>query len=82
MKTTVRFLAVCFCSFFACQALAIDTYFPGDGPPTSADVETTPPQYYVPQTPQPDLDDSQYNNPGAPINPNEMTPSPADPLTD
>jgi hypothetical protein len=59
-------------------AYAVDTYFPGEGPPTSADVETEKPQYYTPQQAQPNINDEQYNNPGQPINPDEtnVTPQP------
>lgn len=71
--------AVCF-FLLTTPVYAIDTYFPGEGPPSSADVQTEPPQYYVPQTPQDDTEETQYNNPTAPINPNQITPTPSNPV--
>lgn len=55
---------------------AVDTYFPGGGPPSSASVETEPPKYYAPQQAQPNPDDEPYDNPTQPINPNVNTPNP------
>ncbi len=75
-----RWLKAVFFGLFTTPLYAVSTYFPGDGPPSSADVETQSPQYYIQQTPQNDTDDTQYNNPTAPNNSNAITPTPSNPI--
>ena len=73
MKHLIRLLTIW---LSASSAYAIDTYFPGDGPPTSADVETTPEPSYPPQQAQPNPEDEPYNDPSQESNPDASNANP------